>query len=95
MPRKGRLELALERSLRALPIGREDHAAVELARSYARTIDTNGEMLNVVGRAFRETLEQLGMTPKARAAMAKGEPQKPPAKSAVDEIRQRRESRGA
>ena len=95
MARKGKLALALERSLRVLDRGPEDQAAVELARTYARVIDENEDMLNVVGRAFRETLQQLGLTPKARALMAKGDQPRTPTKSSIDELRQRRERRSS
>ena len=91
--RAGALESALEASLQDLTLRPADQAVVELARTYARVIDGNVDMLNMVGRAFRETLEQLGMTPKARAALARGEQPKPSQPSPIDELRARRAKR--
>jgi hypothetical protein len=70
----------------------EDAALQELARAYARGIDANSEMLSVYGRGYRETLMELGMTPRVRAALTKGQVPDAPA-SPVDELRKRRERR--
>lgn len=91
--RAGALESALDASLLDLALRPADQAVVELARTYARVIDGNVDTLNMVGRAFRETLEQLGMTPKARAALATGGPPKPTQPSPLDELRARRAKR--
>lgn len=91
MPR-GPLARALERSLRALPKQPEDQAAVELARTYARMIDAKDDTLHMLGRSFRETLETLGMTPRARAALTKPTPAESQG-SPLDELRSRREQR--
>jgi hypothetical protein len=65
---------------------------VELARIYARLIDQADGSVTAYGRGFRETLETLGMTPKARAALTKGEPPSA-APSPLDELRARRARR--
>jgi hypothetical protein len=83
---------ALEEALAAHKLVPVDGALVELARSYARGIDANAEMLPVYGRGYRETLMELGMTPKIRAALTRGEKEAPKA-SPIDELRQRRERR--
>lgn len=92
MARKGRLQLALDRSLRALTLQPEDDAVVALAREYTAAIDADGQQLVMLGKNLRETLIELGMTPRARAAMFKGEPEKP-ATSPIDELRARRQKR--
>jgi hypothetical protein len=92
MPRKGPAALALERALRSMDVQPSDAAAVELARIYAAGIDKSLDMVPVLGRGYRETLETLGMTPKARVALSKGEAAAPVA-SPIDEIRARREQR--
>ena len=84
----------LNRAVKSLEAKPTDEAAIELARWYARELDNAPGLLITHGRAFRETLETLGMTPKARAAMSKGEVPKPPVFSALDELRAQRERRG-
>lgn len=61
---------ALNRSVKNSPAvqDREDDAAVELARKYARALD-NDEDLTKVGPKFLDVLENLLLTPKARDAM--------------------------
>jgi hypothetical protein len=86
-----RMELAVGRALKATPLQPSDGAAAELARSFARVIDADDAMIPQVGRQFLETLAQLGMTPKARAALAPTEV--PTQQSGLDEIRARRELR--
>ena len=86
--KRGKLELAVGRALRATPLQASDGAIEELVRSYARKIDSDDRALLLLGRQFTEALVQLGMTPKARAAV-KGAV--PPVSSGLDEIRARRE----
>lgn len=88
--KRGRVELALARALRAAPLTGADAAAVELAKEYAKGID--GGHLIQVGRSFAEILAELGMTPKSRAALLKTAPAPAPA-AGLDELRQRREQR--
>ena len=61
---------ALNRSVRNSPAVQdlEDDAAVELARKYARALDSD-EDLTKVGPKFLDALESLLLTPKARDAM--------------------------
>ena len=88
-----KVSLALARALKTLPLQPEDAAAVELARVYARELDKREDLVTVYGRGFRETLETLGMTPKARAAITKGDRPATPKSTPMDELRQRRERR--
>lgn len=87
--RRGRVELALGRALRAAQLEREDVVAIELARTYARAVDSGYEPLSKIGAQFTELLTQLGMTPKARAAVVGGK--RPQPASGLDELRARRE----
>ena len=92
MERRGRVELALMRALRAVPVERADAAAVELARRYAAAIDAQDvEPLSKLGRGLTDVLIELGLTPKARAAILKDAPQKNPVSVGLDELRARRE----
>lgn len=87
--KRGRMELALARALRAVDTKPEDVGAVELARQHARAID-EGDLFHA-GRALLDVLVELGMTPKARAAVVKAAPPAPV--SGLDELRSRRERR--
>ncbi len=93
MARSGQVAMALGRALKQVTLAREDDAAVALARSYARALDADPAALAKVGHRFLEVLVELGMTPKARASVMKGGT--PPAKSTLDELRERRERQGA
>lgn len=75
----------------ALPID-ADKGAAELARTYARAIDTGGE-LEKVGPLLLAVLESMLLTPKARAAAMKGAKDDRPAASPLDELRARRAAR--
>ena len=91
--KRGRVELATARAIRATELTPSDGAAVELARLYARQLDKDTEKwLPQVGRQFLETLSALGMNAKARqgivkAVKAEADP--------LDELRKRREERTA
>ncbi len=51
--------------------------------------------LQALGTGYRQALVELGLTPKARAALMKGQPTPATAKgSALDELRAQRERRG-
>jgi len=90
--RRCRLELALNRSLKAAPLLPEDAATAELARQYARYLDGGGDrQLILVGRQYREVLESLGLTPEARAKLPT--PAALPASTSLDELRARRRNR--
>lgn len=86
---RSQVALALGRALKQVSLERQDEAAVALARTYARALDAEPESLSKIGPRFLEVLVELGMTPKARAAVLKGE--KAPQKSPLDELRERRE----
>ena len=111
MSKKGPMELALLRALRAQRTQPADAGIVALALNYARTLDApraltevaSGPMadlagaatLSQLGGAYRMALENLGLTPKARAAVMKGAPPPTAARaSALDELRAQRERRG-
>lgn len=83
----------LNKALDALDPDDKDHAAVELARSYARAID-DGEPLDKLGPLLANTLDTLGLTPKSRAAIVKGGTPNGPS-SPLDELRQRRRARNS
>ena len=89
MARSGQVAMALGRALKQVTLQPEDAAAVALARTYARALDADQAALPKGGHRFLEVLVELGMTPKARAAVMKGE--KAPTKSPLDELRARRE----
>ena len=111
MAKKGRMELALLRALRTLPAQAGDTGIVELAKQYARTLDAPRLLMDVgsgpmadlavaatlgqLGAGYRMTLVELGLTPKARAAVMKGQPTQASAVSGLDELRSRREKRMA
>lgn len=110
MTKKGPIELALARALRAGKFQPSDAAAVALAKQYARTLDAPGLLLDVgsgpmadlanaatlgqLGPGLRLALVELGLTPKSRAAVVKGQPAERPV-SQLDEFRARRDRRGA
>lgn len=88
----GVLETELERALLDLELAEPDRAAAELARTYARAIDS-GDDLARLGPALLATLTALGMTPAARAALSKGGPAGEPPASPLDQLRARRDAR--
>jgi hypothetical protein len=66
---------AVEATLAALPLTPADGAAAELARQYARAIDTyesRAMALAKLGPFLLNALKELGATPGARAAALKG-----------------------
>ncbi|HYD83772.1 MAG TPA: hypothetical protein VEA63_06955 [Opitutus sp.] len=69
-----------------------DEAAVELARTYAASIDANPLMVGQLGGGLKAMLQELGMTPKARADLMGGKVA-PAANPSLDELRARREQR--
>lgn len=88
---KGKVELALGRAVRDAKLAsKSDAAAVALATKYAQVIDADLEPLAKVGKGLLDTLVELGLTPKARASVMKGQA---PATSGLDELRARRERR--
>lgn len=60
---------AVDAALEALPLVPSDMAAVELARRQAAAIDTDPDTIAKIGPHLRETLAELGMTPRARLAL--------------------------
>ncbi len=89
--RLGPLERALNRSVRSVALEDADAAVLALARAYAAAIDAGGPVWRY-GPGFRDTLVECGLTPKARAAITKGQLERPAA-SPLDELRARREAK--
>lgn len=88
------LTLAVREALGALIIDDQDQAAAELAITYAIAIDSEPEMIGLLGPRLLACLEALLMTPRARAAIAKGvNDDQRKQLSPLDELRQRRASR--
>lgn len=111
MAKKGPMELSLLRALRAQRTQPADAAVVALALSYARALDAPRALMDVasgpmadlagvatlhqLGGSYRQALENLGLTPKARSAVMRGAPQSAePKASPLDELRAKREKRG-
>lgn len=88
----GPLETELRSSAAQLSILPSDRACLELALTYARAIDL-GDDLAKIGPALLACLAALGMTPAARAALAKGGTGAAPTKSPLDELRAKRAAR--
>lgn len=74
-----------------------DAAAARLAYAYAQAIDITGDpdVLAKLGPKLLDTLDALGMTPKSRAATARGEAddQPSPRARAIAELRARSHAR--
>lgn len=84
---------ALTAALRGVKVQPVDAAVVELARRYATELDGDGD-LGKLGPQLLACLTALGMTPAARAAVAKGgQREQQPAASPLDELRDRRRDR--
>lgn len=67
---------AVQATINALQTAPEDTGAVKLAHSYAKAIDEaedRAEALERLGPKLLACLESLGATPKARAAIRKGD----------------------
>ena len=108
--KKGHFELALLKSLRTLPTQLGDAGIVALAKQYARTLDAPALLtevgtgpladlamsatLSALGAGYRMTLVELGLTPKARSVVMRGQPEAPKVASPLDELRAQRERRG-
>jgi hypothetical protein len=79
---------AVHATLRALQLRPEDAGAVKLAAHYAQAIDDADDpatTLAMLGPKLLAVLESLGATPKARAALQKGDP--PSAAGKLDRLR--------
>ena len=87
----GRLETAVRAALDAHHTQPADAGAVELALTYARAIDVEDDLAKL-GPPLLATLAALGLTPAARAALAKGASGEP-ATNPLDELRARRAAR--
>lgn len=85
---------AFEVALLAVDRDDSDAATIELARTYCFEIDADADLLAALGPKLLACLTELLMTPKARAAVAKGGDDAPHT-SPVDELRARRRQRGA
>lgn len=86
---------AVRDALGSLELRPQDGAAVRLAVAYAREIDADPTQLGKLGPALLSALESLGMSPRARAALAgkKGGEPDAPAANPIDELRKRRRAR--
>ncbi|HEV2784687.1 MAG TPA: hypothetical protein VGX25_35330 [Actinophytocola sp.] len=79
---------ALDVAFESVQTRPEDGAAVALARQYAGQIDADGEALPKVGPLLLAVLVELGMTPRARAAVVgKGGAPRDGKRSRLDELR--------
>jgi len=87
----GQLETAVRAALDAHHAQPADAGTVELALTYARGVDL-GDDLAKLGPPLLATLSALGMTPAARAALAKRGADDP-AGNPLDELRARRAAR--
>jgi hypothetical protein len=68
---------AVEQAIAALELGPSDVAAAQLARQYARTLDTARDpawAYRWIGPLLQVALEQLGATPAARSRLKTGKP---------------------
>lgn len=94
MPRRGKLELAVIRASKVVPLLPADAAAVALARLYAAEIDSNPHMLGQLGGALRTMLQELGLSPRARRGVFHGATPTAVPPSKLEELRSARERRG-
>lgn len=86
------LVTAVRKAVGALETAPVDQGAAQLAITYARAIDAGGD-LDKLGPQLLAVLEALGMTPRARAAVAKGGPSGNASANPLDELRKRRAAR--
>lgn len=85
----------LNAALKDLQIQDRDAATVELAKTYAREIDSGNADLSKLGPSLLNCLEALGMSPRSRNALKNGGTANGPAANPVDELRERRRKRNA
>jgi hypothetical protein len=88
------IEPAVTNTIDNLELRPQDHAAAELARHYAAAIDNSDDpqaALDRLGPKLLAALEQLGATPKARAAITK----RTPSNAATNRLEQLRAARGS
>lgn len=83
---------AVQEAVEVLALAPADQAAVRLALAYATAIDC-GEPVEKVGPPLLAVMEALGMTPRARASLAKGVTSGSTITSPLDELRARRSAR--
>lgn len=93
--RVGELEKAVKSAVSGLSLLPQDSAAVELAITYARSVDSLQEPVSKSGPPLLAVLEALGMTPRGRTALLRGakSSEQQPAGDPIDELRQRRARR--
>ena len=84
---------ALDESLRGVELDQVDQAALALAKRYALRIDENSGELGKLGPLLLDSLRDLRMTPKSRAAVMKGSGDDSGQRSKWDELEQRRVAR--
>jgi hypothetical protein len=83
------LEQAINEALDVEPRSARDKATAELALTYARSIDGEGD-LTKLGPALLACLESLLMSPRARAAAKKAVTTSEPAANPLDQLAARR-----
>lgn len=84
---------SLQKSLETLELLPRDDAAVRLATEYATQLDGGADAVKM-GPAYLACLEALGMTPRARAAIAgRGDPASGSGTSPLDQLRAKRAAR--
>lgn len=84
----------LDEALEAMELTEQDRGVVALAKLYAKHLDLFINKTGVNGPKFLEVLRELGMTPRARAAILKGkEGNDDNGNSELDELRNKRDSR--
>jgi hypothetical protein len=88
----GTLEDAVRKAAGERNLSPEDLAAVELAAAYAAEIGS-GDAIEKVGPLLLAALESLLMTPRARAATAKGGDRDGRGSNPLDELRAKRGAR--
>lgn len=84
---------AVAETLRALDLGPEHAGAVQLARRYAAALDQARDpawAMRWIGPLLLQSLEALGATPAARAALDKGKTAPPAGPSRLDQLRSAR-----
>ncbi|MGA6164297.1 terminase small subunit [Amycolatopsis magusensis] len=93
------LAAAVRASVAALDLKAEDQGAAVLAGNLAERLDGEGSARPAAELAGKllAVLESLGATPQARKALLKGEPvgKAEAVKSALDELRERRQRRAS
>ncbi len=86
---------AVTAALATVKVTPADGGAVRLAGVYAAAIDDDPAQVGKLGPGLLAVLEALGMSPRARAAIAGKGVKDAPARNRLDELRERRRARVA